>query len=94
MSDWEIAAPDDASMQTAFDLCGIRNGDGFTVNHVRFCVNYYVTKSVDGVAQPGCFASVRWIAPNIPLIPFPPVGVTLPPNVTSVTLPAGSPGFF
>ena len=53
MSDWEIMAPDDATMQQVFSDCGIRNGDGYTSKRVRFCVNYYGTKLMAGVAQPG-----------------------------------------
>lgn len=96
MSDWEIMAPDDATMQQIFSSCGIRNGDGFTSKKVRFCVNYYGTKTIAGTVQPGVYASLRWIAPNVQLNAFPPTGVTLPVGATSTTLSSvvGGMGFF
>lgn len=104
-SDWEISAPDDATMQQAFTAIGIRKGDGLTTNKVRFCVNYYNTKYMptgntvtngigqsvpEMVAQTGTYAIVRWVGPTAPLSIFPPSGVTLPPGVTVTNLTSSS----
>jgi len=78
MSDWEIMAPDDATMQQVLSLLELRKGDGFTSKKVRFCLYYYGTKNIGGVVQPGVYTILRWIPPNVQLLAFPPTGVTLP----------------
>lgn len=106
MADFELFAPDDATMQQALAAIGVRRGDGLTVNKVRFCVNYYGQKRLPTGAtivdangmtqqvtatQPGVYAIVRWIPPSAQLLAFPPAGVLLPAGVTAIALPSNSP---
>jgi hypothetical protein len=109
MPDYEVFAPDDATMRSALSVCGLTQKDGLTAAHVRYCVNYYgakftttgaTTTDINGAqvpvraALPGVYAVVRWVPPNIQLLAFPPAGVTLPTGATASTLPANSPVHF
>jgi hypothetical protein len=94
MPDYEISAPDDATMKTGLSLLGLTQKDGRR-GTVRYVMNYYGTKYVAGVAQPGVFAIVRWVPASVIGNPFPPSGVNLPAGLTTTTpLPADSPKFF
>ena len=82
MADYEIMAPDDATMQQIIDTCGLRRGDGFTSQKVRFSFFVYGEKA----GFPGTYAILRWIAPSVQLLAFPPTGVTLPAGATATTI--------
>lgn len=90
MADYEISAATDADMQTALAAIGLTQKDGRR-GTVRYVANYYGTKYVAGVAQPGVFTIVRWVPASIFGNPFPPAGINLPASVVITTpLPANT----
>jgi hypothetical protein len=89
-SDYEIFANSDADMQTTLQTLQMTQADGRR-GVVRYSVNYYGTKVVNDVAQPGVFAIVRWVPPTAIGNPFPPSGLKFPVGVRFTTpLPADS----
>jgi hypothetical protein len=94
MPDYELFAPDDATMRNALSLLGMTQKDGRR-GTVRYVMNYYGTKYVAGVAQPGVFAIVRWVPASVIGNAFPPTGITLPVGVIATTpLPANTGAMF
>jgi hypothetical protein len=95
MADYEISAPNDATMRAALSALGMAQEDGRR-GIVRYSVKYYGIKQTwDGTALsapfPGVYAIVRWVPASVVGNPFPPSGVTLPSGVTINPLPANSP---
>jgi hypothetical protein len=60
MPDYEIFAPTDALMQTALTALGVKAAASGKMNGVVYAVDYYGTKYLNGVAQTGRYANLRY----------------------------------
>jgi hypothetical protein len=68
MPDYEVFAPDDATMRLALKDLGFGANSGRR-GVVAYAFDYYGTKYVDSggtwVAQPGVYANVRWVSASV-----------------------------